>query len=125
MGVESATKAEVNAFMAQRYDTNHNGIMEEAEHTAYVEELLSQPLFEPYPLANAQDTVWNVFNTDDNDVVDGDDYNAGEPLLSLMGVQSATRVQVDSFVAARYDANGNSRIEYAEHQRINTELLGG
>ena len=56
--------------------------------------------------------------------VHGEDYNAGEPLLNLMGVQSATRVQVASFVAARYDANGNSRIEFAEHQRIETELLG-
>ena len=40
-------------------------------------------------------------------------------------VQSATLVQVYSFVAARYDANGDSRIEYAEHQRLNTELFGG
>jgi hypothetical protein len=98
--------------------------MEEAEDLAIREELLNHPLFEPYPLALAQDTVWNTFNTDDNGVVDGNDYNGGAPLLGLMGVPSATRGQVDSFMAARYDANGSSRIEYAEHQRIRTELFG-
>ena len=86
---------------------------------------LQPTVLEPYPLARAQVTVWNVFNTDENDVVDGNDYNAGEPLLTLMGVVSATRVQVDSFVAARYDSDGNAKIEGDDHQRIETELFGG
>lgn len=66
-----------------------------------------------------------VFDTDRNGIVDAADEDAGQPLLCLMGVDSADVTQVLEFVAAYYDTNSNGMVEYDEHVRIFNDLLGG
>jgi hypothetical protein len=83
------------------------------------------PTFEPIPMEGAVNGVFDAFDSNENGIVNGDDYNLGQPLLRLMGVETANRTQVAGFIATRYDTNTNGLIDREEYERLIAELFAG